>query len=186
MSDNLEFYIYEGELWCKRGLENTLIDSTQQELLNDILDRIRNDYPDAYKALEECYKKSAPNKNYYKYIMARRFLRCNFAQLDSTSYDIEENKVNFERVDCPLRGECKYDGIICSPIYKTSLSAQEIKVGALWYEGLSKDEIAGVLFLSPETINNHIRNIYKKLNIHEKAEFIKYADDKKLFNRRIS
>lgn len=186
MSDRLEFYLYEGELWCKDDEgHNTLVEKNS-ELLDRFLTMIREDYPDAYKALQEVYKKSSPNKIYYKYMMVKRFLKCNFASLDSTYYDIEDDKVNFERVDCPMRGECPQEGVICSPIYKTTLSAQEIKVGALWHKGLSKEEIAGVMFLSPETINNHIRNIYRKLNVHEKAEFIRYADDRGLFDRRIS
>ena len=170
----LEFYLYEDELWCKddKG-SNTLVDRNS-ELIDRMLSVIREHYPEAYKALGEEYQKSAPNKRYYHYLMVKRFLKCAFGQLDSTSYDIDGDKMNFERVDCPLRLECRYDGIICSPICKTSLSAQEMAVGRLWYNGLSKEEIAGILFLSPETVNNHIRHIYKKLDIHDKAEFTKY------------
>lgn len=175
--ENLEFYLYEGELWCKGNGFNFLVDATRTTLLDDILTHIKEDYPSAYDALKECYADSAPNRGYYKYVMVRRFLKCNFAQLDSTSPDVEGGKMNFERVDCPLRLECKYDGVICSPIFRTTLSAAEMRVGRLWYEGLSKDEIAGVLYLSPETVNNHIRNIYRKLGIHEKADFIKYIKD---------
>ena len=104
--------------------------------------------------------------------------------MDSTYYDIEDERMNFERVDCPLRLECKYDGVICSPLFKTRLSAQEMKVGGYWYEGLSKEEIAGIMYLSPETVNNHIRNIYYKLGVHEKAEFVKYVNDNKLYDRQ--
>ena len=178
----LEFYQYEGELWCKDSQgHNILVDITQEELLEMLLTRIRECYPNAYEALQKEYEKSAPNKRYYHYVMVKRFAKCNFATLDSTSYDIDGEKMNFERVECPLRQECKWDGVICSPIFKTSLSAQEMKVGKLWYDGLSKEEIAGILYLSPETINNHIRNIYYKLGVHEKAEFIKYVNDKNLF-----
>lgn len=179
----LEFYLYEDELWCKddKG-NNILVDQTQTELLSNMLTRIRECYPEAYKALQECYKDSAPNKIYYRYVMVKRFLKCNFGQLDSTSYDIEDEKMNFERVDCPLRLECKYDGIICSPLFKTSLSSQEIKVGKLWYRGLTKEEIAGMLYISPETANNHVRNIYHKLGVHDKAEFVKYVNQNNIFN----
>ena len=90
--------------------------------------------------------------------------------------------MNFERVDCPMRLECKYDGIICSPLFKTSLSSQEIKVGKLWYRGLTKEEIAGMLYISPETANNHVRNIYHKLGVHDKAEFVKYVNQNNIFN----
>ena len=182
MNDRLEFYLYEGELWCKDNQgHNTLIDSSKGELIDDILSLIKDKFPDAYKALQECYKDSAPNRIYYKYVMVKRFLKCNFGQLDSTYYDIDNPKINFERVDCPLRLECKYDGIICSPLFKTSLSAQEMKIGKYWYDGLTKSEIAGMMYLSPETVNNHIRNIYYKLDVHEKAEFVKYVEEHNIF-----
>lgn len=186
MSDNIEFYIYEGELWCKDDKGgNILVDSTKNELLDIILSRVKECYPEAYNALCERYKDSAPNHLYYKYMMAKRFVRCNFAPLDSTAFDIEKVNAdmhfNFERVDCPIRGECKYDGVICSPRFNASLSIQEMKVCRLWYEGLSKEEIGGVLFLSPDTINNHIRNAYYKLGVHGKAEFVKFAEKNGIF-----
>ena len=182
VSGRLEFYLYEGELWCKdNNGHNILVDASQEELLSNMFTRIKEDYPEAYKALEEEYKKSAPNKIYYKYMVVKRFIKCNFGQLDSTYNDKDNEKLNFERVDCPLRLECKYDGIICSPIFKTTLSAQEIKVAKLFYDGLSKSEIAGVLYISVETANNHIRNIYHKLGVHEKAEFVNYVNNNNLF-----
>lgn len=180
-----EFYMYEGELWRKdtEG-HNEIVDYSMMDMLNKVLDKVKECYPEAYAALEDRYKASAPNKKYYKYIMAKRFLKCNFAQLDSTYIDLEEIggeiKMNFERTDCPLRDECKYDGIICSPRFETSLTARELSIAKLWYQGLEKAEIAGMLYVSPETVNNHIRNIYKKLDIHDKAELVKYIEENKI------
>ena len=185
MGERLEFYLYEDELWCKDDQgHNVLVDKTQTELIDKMLSVIREHYPEAYKALQEEYKKSAPNKRLYHYMIVKRFLKCSFGQLDSTCYDVDRGKMNFERVDCPIRRECKYDGIICSPIYETTLSSQEMAVGKLLYDGFMKEEIAGMLFLSPETVNNHIRHIYKKLGIHEKAEFIKYVKEHNLYDRQ--
>ena len=180
----IEFYLYENELWYKDDDgHNELLDQTKTELIGFLLAKIRECYPDAYKALKEEYKDSSPNHIYYRYMMVKRFLKCNFGQLDSTSFDIENEKFNFERMDCPMRHECRWDGVICSPLFKTSLSAQEMRIGKLWYDGLSKDEIAGMMYLSPETVNSHIRNIYYKLGIHEKAGFVKYADEHNLYKR---
>ena len=182
MGERLEFYIYEGELWMKDAEgNNDLVDSSKADLLSKVLEKVQNDYPEAYKALQERYKDSAPNKLYYRYMMAVRFIKCNFATLDSTNMDMTDGRFNFERVNCPLRSECKYNGIICSPVFGTSLSKIEKKVCELWYKGLSKEEIGGMLYLSPNTINNHIRNAYLKLNVHDKAEFIRFADDSHLF-----
>jgi len=36
--------------------------------------------------------------------------------------------------------------------------------------GLSYKEIAAVCFISPETMNSHIKHIYQKLNVHSRAQ----------------
>ena len=52
----------------------------------------------------------------------------------------------------------------------------------LVYKGVSKAEIAEQLYISPYTVKNHIKSVYLKLGIHEKAEFIQYANNHNLFN----
>ena len=177
-----EFYIYEGELWLRDSDGHSeLVDASKTDLLNKVLDKVKEDYPAAYEALRERYKDSSPNKIYYKYLMAVRFIRCNFGVLDSTFLDIQEDRFNFERISCPIRSECKYDGIICSPTFNTSLYKIELKVCELWYKGMTKEEIGGILYLSPYTVNNHIRNAYAKVGCHEKSEFVKFVEAHNLF-----
>jgi len=48
---------------------------------------------------------------------------------------------------------------------------KEVVVGLV--DGLSYQQIADRLFISVETIRSHIKNIYKKLHVHSKAEVIK-------------
>ena len=56
-----------------------------------------------------------------------------------------------------------------------------IFVGYMWWIAPSKEEIAEQLYLSAHTVNNHIRNAYFRLGIHSKAEFVKYAENNRLF-----
>jgi DNA-binding CsgD family transcriptional regulator len=177
-----EFYILEDELWCIKDGKNFLVEETQTELITDILDKIRNCYPDAYKALSEKYSKSSVNAPYYQYLMVNRFCRCNFGVLDTTQQDMTSDRFNFEKVNCPMRGECLFEGIICCPKYNSKLSVAESRVMKLVYEGNSTEEIANKLYLSLRTIKNHIKSVYLKLGIHEKSEFIRYAENNKLFN----
>ncbi len=182
----LEFYQYENELWCKHADgRNEVFDETKVELVQLILGKIRNCYPEAYRALEKFYISSSRNIRYFQFLMAKRFVRCNFAQLDATSFDVEcvgsDVRFNFERVVCPLRGECQFEGVICNPKFDSSLSPAELRVMELFYQGYSKEEISQKLFNSPETIKNHIKNAYQKLGVHEKAEFIRYAEKNGLF-----
>ena len=182
--EQLEFYIYENELWCKYADgRNEVVTENSTELIQYLLELIREHYPTAYKALEREYQKSAENVRYYQYLIVRRFCKCNFGKLDTTKFDVEDSgRFNFEKVDCPLRGECKYEGVICFPIFNTRLSDAELRVMRLVYEGMSKEEIAEQLYCSPHTVKNHIKSVYCKLGIHEKSEFIQYANRNNLFN----
>ncbi len=184
--DGLEFYIYEEELWCKHSDgKNEIVDETKTELVQYILSKVRECYPDAYKALETWYANSSLNIMYYQFLMARRFVKCNFAQLDATAMDVEDvsadGKFNFERVECPMRGECMYEGIVCCPKFNSKLSPAEHRVMEKLYKGLTKEQIARELYNSPETIKNHIKSAYLKLGVHEKSEFIRYANEHNLF-----
>ena len=180
---DLEFYIFEDELWCLfPDGSNQPVTDKDIGLIKSILDRIRECYPDAYKALMECYQKSAQNIPYFQYLMVRRFCKCNFGELDNTSRDIDKKGgFNFERVKCPMRGECKYEGIICCPQFYSRISDAEMRVMQMVYQGANNEEIADKLYLSPHTVKNHIKSVYIKLGIHEKSEFIQYAHNHNLF-----
>ena len=182
----IEFYTFENELWAKYSDgRNEIVDESKTELVHYILNNVRECYPEAYSALERWYSNSSLNIKYYQYLMARRFIMCNFAQLDSTKIDVENvtaaGKFNFEKVGCPLRGECQYEGLVCCPKFNNKLSPAEYRVMEMVYKGRTKAEIATTLYNSPETIKNHIKSAYLKLGVHEKAEFIRYANEHNLF-----
>lgn len=181
---NLEFYIYEDELWCLYpDGTNDRVTERSTVLVKETLDIIRECYSDAYKALMECYQKSSSNIPYFQFLMVNRFCKCNFGNLDSTKRDIDAfGRFNFERVGCPMRGECKYENIICNPKFNSKLSEAELRVIRLVHDGYSNEEIADKIYLSPHTVKNHIKSVYLKLGIHEKAEFVKYANSNNLFN----
>lgn len=184
MGRGLEFYVIDDELWCKSDDgRNQIVDENQTELIKNILSEIRGCYPNAFAALAKEYERSALNISYYRFLIVRRFCKCNFGKLDGTRADIDtRGRFNFEKVECPLRGECKYEGVVCSPKFNSKLSDAELRVMKLIYHGASKEEIAEQLYISPNTVKNHIKSVYLKLGIHEKAEFIQYANNHNLFN----
>ena len=51
-----------------------------------------------------------------------------------------------------------------------NLTARENEVLSLLAKGMSREEIATKLFVSPETVKMHIKNIYKKLKAKNKVD----------------
>jgi two-component system, NarL family, response regulator NreC len=55
------------------------------------------------------------------------------------------------------------------------LTSREQEVLAYLADGVNNDEIADVLSISPKTVARHRENIMAKLNLHSRAELVKYA-----------
>lgn len=180
---NYEFYTIDGEVWyLTSDGRNERMDESSEEIIAMLIDRMIECYPDAYRALSENYRKSAMNVRYYRYLIAKRFCKCNFGNLDTQEIDIKTStSFSFEKVQCPLRGECPFEGVVCMPRFNTQLSKKELEVMRLIYEGMANEEVAERLYLSPFTVKNHIKSVYAKLGIHEKSEFIQYANKNHVF-----
>jgi len=56
-----------------------------------------------------------------------------------------------------------------------NLTDREREVLTFLAEGKSNDEIAEVLVISPKTVARHRENIMHKLNLHSRAELVRYA-----------
>lgn len=61
-----------------------------------------------------------------------------------------------------------------SPV-KNILTTRETEILQLVAEGLTNQEIAEKLFISPSTVDTHRKNIMSKLDIHSVAGLVKYA-----------
>lgn len=180
---NMEFFTYEDEIWIRLADGQThILRETDYDIVRDLADLISTFYPKAFDALSSEYKGCALNRSYFLFRVVCRFIRCNFAALDSIPDIGPDHQFAFEHINCPLRGECKYDRVICRPEFDHQLSPAEKRVMALVYEGLTEEEIGDHLRLSPLTIHTHVRNAYSRLGIHSKGEFIKYAAKHNLFS----
>ena len=56
-----------------------------------------------------------------------------------------------------------------------TLTPREQEVMRLLAEGLSSKAVAGKLFISPKTVENHRANIMNKLGLHSTIELVRYA-----------
>jgi DNA-binding NarL/FixJ family response regulator len=62
------------------------------------------------------------------------------------------------------------------------LTARELEVLNLVAHGLNNREIAKQLFISENTVKNHVRNILEKLQLHSRMEAVMYAVREKLLD----
>jgi DNA-binding NarL/FixJ family response regulator len=62
------------------------------------------------------------------------------------------------------------------------LTDRELEVLKLVAQGMSNREIAGELFISENTVKNHVRNILEKLHLHSRMEAVVYAVREKLLD----
>ncbi len=60
------------------------------------------------------------------------------------------------------------------------LTAREREILSLITNGITTDKIASGLFISPQTVRNHIKNIYGKLQVHSRAQAVSKAIREKL------
>ncbi|MGZ8504916.1 MAG: response regulator [Flavitalea sp.] len=89
-----------------------------------------------------------------------------------------------DSIDEVCKGESPMNGVIAAKILEyfqhqqiknnevdqSQLTAREKEILQLLIKGNSYKEIAGAIFISIETLNSHIKNIYRKLNVHSRSE----------------
>src|SRR5438270_6059859 len=89
-----------------------------------------------------------------------------------------------DAIEALYNGEAAMNGVIAAKMLEyfqkqqnkiddleeSNLTAREKNILQSLIRGLSYKEIAGVAFVSIETINCHVKNIYRKLNVHSRAE----------------
>jgi DNA-binding NarL/FixJ family response regulator len=66
------------------------------------------------------------------------------------------------------------DGTGTRPV-KSTLTTREWEILDLMCGGMGTREIADSLFLSPETVNSHVKNVLKKLGVHSRAAAVQAA-----------
>ncbi len=89
-----------------------------------------------------------------------------------------------DAIEGVYRGESPMNGVIAAKVlgylhqsqqknsilYESNLTEREKEILHLLIKGLSYKEIASSIFISIETLNSHIKNIYRKLNVHSRNE----------------
>lgn len=175
----IEFYnTPEGDVMVKpvNGAVYVLKESNR-DVIQSMLQLIDDRYPEAFKALSKLYSSNSMNRVNYEYLMVHRFCRCNFGEYDSSKLDVDYVGIfNLEQVKCPLRNsvDCRYCGVICSPVLNTNLSDRETQILELISKGMTNQQISDELSISIFTVIRHRNNMRAKLQVSNTAELVSY------------
>ena len=177
MRNQVEFYnTPSGYVMCDDGNYTTRLSESSREVVDELLDTIRECYSDAYRALEQCYSKSSKNSRYQKFRIVNRFKRCNCGELDTQKIDFIDGNINIEQVHCPLRGsgDCQYENEICNPKRTSARTVRQLQIAAALAEGLPPQEVSDRLYISIHTVHNTIQAIKVKLNLKNTTQIISW------------
>jgi DNA-binding CsgD family transcriptional regulator len=70
-----------------------------------------------------------------------------------------------------------------APVYPAGLSAREVDVLQLVAQGLTNGQVAERLYLSPRTVEQHLRSIYNKLGVSTRAAATAFAYEHRIVSR---
>lgn len=175
--ESVEFYnTPEGDVMYKQlGKPVQELTADSREVIEEMLDLIKTRYPQTFRTLCELYTASELNRKVYEFNIVSRFCRCNFGEYDAHTPDIDaDGFFHFEEVKCPLRGECRMEGVICKPKLDSKLTDRELDIVELISKGLRAQEIADRLYISVKTVQRHRENIKAKLQLRSLAQVAAY------------
>lgn len=156
VNNSVEFFIAEGQLrFIHAGNVNAITDLPFSviQILNETIDKD--------KQVKSELKKWHPNS---KYKRLEQFISCRFGGLDHTP-DISNGKVqDGEYWDCPLRGNCKSEGILCKlPTHDGKrLTNKEVKIMQLSATDKTNEVIAEELGIAFGTFHKIKKQLHAK------------------------
>ena len=96
---------------------------------------------------------------YYLYTLRRKI-----------SEEVEQNAQESEDEASENETETEFSAEVETDSVLSVLSKRELEVVDLIAGGYSNGDIAKILFISVHTVNDHTKNIYRKLNVHSRYE----------------
>lgn len=154
VNNSVEFFVQAGELkFIHSGTVNGITD-LPFSVIQILEETIRKD-----KAVKAELHKWHPNS---KYKRLEQFITCRFGGLDHTP-DISNGKVqDGEYWDCPLRGQCASEGILCKlPVHEGKrLTNLEVKIMQLSATDKTNEVIADELGLAFGTFHKIKKGIH--------------------------
>lgn len=110
---------------------------------------------------------------------------CRYGGFDNKpDFNIDSGETTHDFYDCPLRGSCPGEGLVCKSIIcgidevtgdTIIINAAEIRVLKLMSQDLTDIMIADKLDISEHTVRKHLANLRLKLNMHSKQALTRWA-----------
>lgn len=160
-----------GQLLYRNGDKLVLFTKNSKCIIKVVNDIVKERFPTTWQRLCKLYD-THPHNSFLK---ARRFAKCNFSLLDSVPDIAIDGSVNLEFVQCPLRGECEDEGIICSPKAFSILSSRQLDVVRLIDQGLKDQVIGDRLFISPLTVKTHVKHMLEITKCSNRTELAHFC-----------
>ncbi len=107
-----------------------------------------------------------------EYQQVEKFAKCNFGGIDFTA-DIVDNKLGEgDYWDCPLKGSCSGEGIICKSVTYNgkSLSKVQINLVKLLVTGMTNAAIASACDIAEGTMHLLKKELYQIFDVQTKQE----------------
>ena len=158
---------YEVRVKDEKGNDKPL--RRERELTRELIERIRRDYSESWAACKVESIHFPKEKREMKAL--ERFCRCNFGMLDGTA-DVTQNGFELEEVNCPLRGYCRYEFVICKP--KLTMSDKQTGVAEAMIVGKSKEGIARALKIPMDKVKGLTYRLRKKFGFDTNSGLVSF------------
>ena len=157
---DVDFVLMDINLPGKSGIEVTRILKSKQPELDIIMLTVQSDDDSIFESL--CAGASG-------YLLK-----------DTSPADLLVHIREVHEGGAPMSGQIARRIINSFRIIENPLSTRETEILKMLSKGMNYKEIAEEIFLSPHTIKTHIKNIYSKLHVNNRAEAIYKAIKQKL------
>lgn len=141
--------------------------------------------PDACETLKQAadqwHRLNVPYEEATARTLLGEALRTAGADVDATESFTDAARL-FEQIGAQLDALDRRDDDL-EPDLPAGLTEREVEVLRLVAEGLTNNEIAGQLFLSPKTVSRHLSNIFTKIDVSSRASATAYAATHNLLDR---
>ena len=93
-------------------------------------------------------------------------------KVDGLQYDIDNGILHIEDINCPMRSECPWNGVVCHP-QAFNLTEREEEIVKLRAKGETYKDISRKLHIENSTVKNILQSARKRLSLFSTKDLTK-------------